>query len=138
MPVRVGQEVQALPREADLAPSPGSGCDGLRLPGLARDERSDALDRVEVLGQHLAVLYRDREGRLDEHDDFQYAGGVDDAVVEQRGAILQGFRLGNVEVGDDEVADLLLQFHQFPLRLILRAATTRTSPAAFATVRKPS
>src|SRR6185436_14587450 len=105
---------------------------GFRLRNLARDVRGDALDRVEVLGQHLAILHRDAEGRLDEADDFEHAGRVDDALVEQRCAVIEKRWIANVEVGGNEVADLLLEFHQFPRWLILLAVTTRTSPAALA------
>src|SRR5690606_40874001 len=45
---------------------------------------ADGAHRVEVLGQHLLVRHLDAEGALQEADELEHAGRVDDAVLEER------------------------------------------------------
>ena len=84
---------------------PGSGDLALRF-----GEGGDAAHRVEVLGDHLLVLDRHAQLFLDEHDDLEHAGGIDDAALEQRVVHAEGLGVAGEEVVlQDELLDTLPQ-----------------------------
>jgi len=76
---------------------------------LALDIGRDVSDGVEVLRQHLLVEDRDLELGLEEADDLEHAGRVDDPAVEQRFVVAQVAR--HEEVLQHETADAELAVH---------------------------
>src|SRR5260221_4566061 len=99
--------------------APGSGL-------LAGHERADALDRIEVLGQHLVVLDGDAERVLEKADHLEHARRIDDAQVEQRGVVGQRLRLGDRKTLYSEVAHLFREFHPASLCVDLTRGSLAT------------
>src|SRR5687768_12155134 len=56
-----------------------------RSGGLALgDERGDLVHAVEIIRDHFLVFHFHTQLLLDEENDFQHAGGIDDAALQQR------------------------------------------------------
>src|SRR5258708_641763 len=81
----------------------------LRL--LAGDKGGDVGDRFEVVGHHLAVLDLDAKLAFEKVDHLEHAGRVDDAVIEQRGVIGERAGIGDVEIAENELPDLVFDVH---------------------------
>src|SRR5581483_5291897 len=75
--------------------------------GLFFDEVDQAVDRVEIFRQELVVLDLDAEGRVDEGDQLQDAGGIDDALFQQR--IIVGKALA-LQTEEEVIGDELSQY----------------------------
>jgi hypothetical protein len=65
---------------------------------LPPDEGDDAVDRVEVLGDELVVADADVERLLQEADELEHTGGVDDSGFDQRCRSRQACRVVAEEV----------------------------------------
>src|SRR5262249_31121640 len=87
--------------------------------------------------------YRDAESLLEERDHFEDAGRIDDAALDEGRVVAEVRSLGDIEVLDDEGADLLLAFHLHtnPVFLIFPVAvfgsSSRTS-TCLGTMKSPS
>src|SRR5882762_1300941 len=94
---------------SELGPPP-SGSAARKRAALARDERPDARNRLEIVGDHLRVLDPDPVLRLEELDQLEYAGRLDDALADERCLVAEAADL-DVEVLGDERSDLLFDRH---------------------------
>ena len=74
---------------------------------LLFDEPQQVVDRIQVLRDELAVFNMDGEPVFDESHEFEDAGGVDNALLQER--VLRGQSICSLteeEVVVDEIADL--------------------------------
>ena len=77
------------------------------------EESGDVVDGVEVFWDELFVLYADVEFLFQVGDEFENAGGVDDAFFEEGGVVGQAFVVAEEEVLCDEGFDGLFDFGHF-------------------------
>src|SRR5690606_1016823 len=84
----------------------------------------------EIIGNHLLVLDLHAELLLDEEDDLQHAGRVDNAATEERVVHAQGGSIrGEQIILEDVVSDLIdkrIRHFLTPGRLEARAASVVT------------
>src|SRR3546814_3525034 len=76
----------------------------------------DGPEAVEVGRRHVLRRHPHGAGLLDEDDQFQDAGGIDDALLDE-GSIIGERRVvvGKQEIAEDELLDLLPSTHVVPL-----------------------
>src|ERR1700676_4449917 len=74
---------------------------------LADDVLCNSLDGIEVLRQEFAVFDRNAEGLLDESNHLEHPRRIDDTLIEQRRVDLQQVRFSDVEIRNQEIANLL-------------------------------
>src|SRR3546814_7341760 len=76
----------------------------------------DGPEAVEVGRRHVLRRHPHGPGLLDEDDQFQDAGGIDDALLDE-GSIIGERRVvvGKQEIAEDELLDLLPSTHVVPL-----------------------
>ena len=68
-------------------------------------------NRVEVLREDLGVVDAHPELLLEEADDLEHAGRVDDPAIEEGRVVAQRCRIGDVEVRRDEGLDPFVGAH---------------------------
>src|SRR5882724_9979035 len=87
---------------------------------LPRQVGAETGHGVEVLGHHLDVLDGHVKRLLEEGDHLEHARRIDDPGLEQRHVIGERGRIGNVEVSEEELPNLVSDLH-LPLSSSSRA-----------------